>query len=68
MNAVEEKKKPSWSQIIFGMLFFFSGVAALITGKISIDLGDAEGLNVRVGGALLGIIGISLVVLALRKK
>src|SRR4051812_43666192 len=66
MNAVEEKKKTSWAQIVFGILLFFSGMAALITGRISVDLGGAAGLNVRIAGASIAIVGISLVVLALR--
>jgi hypothetical protein len=67
MSADREKKNIKWGSLATGVLFFVFGLAALGTGKSFVDVSDVQGVNVRIGGGLLCIVGVIFVVLAGRR-
>lgn len=68
MDTKSENKKRRWSDLAFATIFIVAGVCLFASGRLGYKYAYGEGPHVRLGGALLLVLGVLGFVQALRVK
>lgn len=68
MKERSPRKPVKWGLVVFGACLLLYGLLIAAKGSAVVDIAEVSGPNVRVAGIFLVIVGLGLIVIALRRK